>query len=65
MVKFTAALSLLLANSAMASQDSSYYPGFSNPNTGESMYYKESANVVQDISEGEFDSLYVQYHGCV
>ena len=65
MVKFAAALSLLVATSAMAVQDSSYYPGFSNPNLDDSMYYKEAANVVQDLKSQEFDSLYIQYHGCV
>jgi hypothetical protein len=69
MVKFASALSLFMANglaiSTMASQDSAYYPGFSNPNTVDDMYYREAVNVQQDLEAGAFSALYIRYHGCV
>jgi hypothetical protein len=67
MVKLSTALALLLASGmAMASQDSAYYPGFSNPNTeAYDMYYREAVNVLQDLDAGEFSALYIRYHGCV
>ena len=49
----------------MGAQDSAYYPGYSNPNTQDEMYYREAVNVIQDLQAGVFDSLYISYHGCV
>jgi len=40
-----------------------YYPGMSNPNTKNAMYWKDSINVLQDLDQ--FESLYIKYHGCV
>ena len=68
MVNFAAnavALALMATSSAMAAQDTAYYPGFSNPNTEDEMYYREAVNVLQDIADGEFEALYITYHGCV
>lgn len=64
-MKFVAALSLLLASAVNGAQDTAYYPGFSNPNTQDEMYYREAVNVLQDLQTGEFDSLYIKYHSCV
>ena len=51
----------------LASQDTAYYPGFSNPNVGvgDGMYYRDAINVIQDLMQGEFSALYIKYHGCV
>ena len=64
-MKLVAALSLLMASAANGAQDSAYYPGFSNPNTQDEMYYREAVNVLQDLEDGQFDSLYIKYHSCV
>lgn len=46
-------------------KDNSYYPypEFVNPNTYYRMYWKDAANVIEDMDE--FESLYIKYHGCV
>lgn len=65
-MKFVAAaLSFFMASVAQGAQDTAYYPGFSNPNTQDEMYYREAVNVLQDLESGEFQSLYIQYHSCV
>jgi hypothetical protein len=64
---FKTAFTLLLTSGvAVATQDSAFYPNFANPNVNKhDMYYRESINVLQDLYGGEFDSLFIQYHGCV
>ena len=48
----------------LASKDTRYYaPGTFNPNMNSKYYWKNSLNVMQDLDQ--FESLYVQYHGCV
>lgn len=64
-MKLSVALSLLTAYVAQGAQDTAYYPGFSNPNIADEMYYREAVNVVQDVEAGEFDALYIKYHSCV
>ena len=64
-MKFAAALPMFLACVAHGAQDSAYYPGFTNPNTEDDMYYREAVNVIQDVEDGQFDSLYIKYHSCV
>lgn len=64
-MKLGAALPMLLACVAHGAQDSAYYPGFSNPNTEDDLYYREAVNVIQDVEAGEFDALYIKYHSCV
>ena len=57
-------LTALVASPAMADKDTDfYYPGFVNPNTQHAMYWKDSYNVLQDLSQ--FSALYIEYHGCV
>lgn len=54
-----------LCSIALASKDSTstLYPnGVTNPNVDNAMYWEDSKNVLQDLSQ--FDKLYVQYHGC-
>jgi hypothetical protein len=52
-----------LSSIALASKDSTVYPkGFTNPNVDNAMYWADSKNVLEDLSQ--FDKLYVQYHGC-
>ena len=46
-----------------ASKDSNYYPGWKNPNEKYDMYWQDSINVLQDLSQ--FSALFVEYHGCV
>ena len=46
-----------------AYKDSNMYPWGSNPNTHFKMYWKDAANVLQDLDH--FQALYVQVHGCV
>ncbi len=64
-MKLSVGLSLFMTSVAHGSQDSAYYPGFSNPNTADEMYYREAVNVIQDVEAGEFDALYIKYHSCV
>lgn len=46
-----------------ADKDDSYYiAGTGNPNTKESMYWKDAENVLQDLSK--FSSLHVEFHQC-
>ena len=49
----------------MAAQDTAYYPGYTNPNVANEMYYRDVVNVLQDLEAGEFTALYIKYHGCV
>jgi hypothetical protein len=54
----------LLTKVATAVKDSNYFPvGYSNPNVKKAMYWRDSINVLQDISS--FDKLYVKFHSCV
>ena len=51
---------------AQGAQDTAYYPGYTNPNVlTEAYYYRDAVNVLQGIAAGEFDELYIVYHGCV
>ena len=53
----------LLAGSANAAKDDSYYiAGTGNPNVNEKMYWKDAENIFQDLSK--FQTLYVEYHNC-
>jgi len=54
---------LLLGESAGATKDDSYYAsGFVNPNVEEAMYWKDSGDILQNLSQ--FSSLYVVFHQC-
>jgi hypothetical protein len=47
----------------VSEKDNNYYPpGYSNPNVNKAMYWRDSVNVLQDLSS--FDKLYVKYHSC-
>jgi hypothetical protein len=46
-----------------AYKDSNMYRWGENPNTHFKMYWKDAANVIQDLSQ--FQALYVTVHGCV
>jgi hypothetical protein len=46
-----------------AEKDSNYFPlGYSNPNVHEKMYWRDSSNVLEDLST--FSKLYVSYQNC-
>jgi len=50
--------------SCRAEKDNSYYNANSgNPNTDLKMYWKDTDNILQDLSE--FSGLYVEFHSCV
>lgn len=58
------AASLSYGANEAARQDSNYYAANSiNPNVRNSMYYAESANILQSLSK--FDKLYVSFENCV
>ena len=63
-MKLVLTISFLLS-AVQGSQDSAYYPGFSNPNTQDTMYYRDASNVLQGVKDGDFSALYIKYHGCV
>jgi hypothetical protein len=69
MVKFSAyavATALgALASVTDAAQDSNHYPGFTNPNLSDALYYADAVNVLQDINLGKFEKLYIKYKSCV
>jgi hypothetical protein len=51
------------ARVVVSEKDNNYYPpGYSNPNVNKAMYWRDSVNVLQDLSG--FDKLYVKYHSC-
>jgi hypothetical protein len=53
-----------LATVVYSDKDTSfYYDGFTNPNIENEMYWKDSVNVLQDLSQ--FSALYIKHHGCV
>lgn len=56
-------LSALFAISVGADKDSNIYPWGSNPNINKKMYWKDSANVLQDLDK--FSALYIKVHNCV
>jgi hypothetical protein len=57
------ALFLFSLRATSGDKDDSYYvAGTGNPNVYETMYWKDTENVLQDLSS--FSSLYVQYHRC-
>jgi hypothetical protein len=57
-------LLLCVVGAVFAEKDSRYYPpGRSNPNVNDRYYWKNSLNVMQDLDQ--FESLYVEYSGCV
>ena len=46
-----------------ADKDGNYYPsGMKNPNVNEKMYWRNSYDVIDDITS--FDALYVKFHSC-
>ena len=56
-------IALLLATSARAEKDNAFYPdGMENPNVNNKMYWADSINVLDDLSQ--FDALYITHHGC-
>eukprot|EP00523_Entomoneis_sp_CCMP467_P008395 CAMPEP_0168732362 /NCGR_PEP_ID=MMETSP0724-20121128/7733_1 /TAXON_ID=265536 /ORGANISM="Amphiprora sp., Strain CCMP467" /LENGTH=810 /DNA_ID=CAMNT_0008779381 /DNA_START=161 /DNA_END=2593 /DNA_ORIENTATION=+ len=56
-------LVLLLGGSAWANKDNTYYPpGKSNPNVNDRMYWQDSLDVLQDLSQ--FYKLYVKFENC-
>jgi hypothetical protein len=62
----SAAILALAASVAQGAQDTAYYPGYTNPNVlTQAYYYRDALNVLQGIAAGEFDELYIVYHGCV
>jgi hypothetical protein len=64
MTKFAAlAVTFLAVAVVSASKDNNYYPGFTNPNLSEEMYWADAVNVLEDIQS--FDSLYIKFTGCV
>lgn len=46
-----------------AEKDSNAYPWGSNPNVKNKMYWKDSPNVLEDLTK--FSALYIKVHGCV
>jgi hypothetical protein len=53
----------LTARVVVSEKDNNYYPvGYSNPNVENEMYWRDSINVLQDLSK--FSKLYVQFHSC-
>lgn len=63
MIALSATALALLAGSAQAYKDDSYYiAGTGNPNINEKMYWKDAENIFQDLDK--FSSLYVEYHNC-
>jgi hypothetical protein len=61
-----AAVALVVAfatRAVVSEKDNNYYPpGYSNPNVNHEMYWRDSANVLQDLSS--FSKLYVEFHSC-
>jgi hypothetical protein len=55
----------VLASITDAAQDSNHYPGFTNPNLSDELYYADAVNVIQDLYLGKFESLYIKYKSCV
>jgi hypothetical protein len=67
-MKFFLPLCLLFggetSRQAFASRDDTYYPDdYSNPLTSQGMYWRDSINILEDISA--FESLSVRFHSCV
>ena len=63
MLRVAGALALFLVGlgAVKADKDDSYYvSGTGNPNVYETMYWKDSENIFQDLSK--FSGLYVKYH---
>jgi hypothetical protein len=60
------AVALVVAFTArvvVSEKDNNYYPpGYSNPNVDNEMYWRDSINVLQDLSS--FSKLYVKFHSC-
>jgi hypothetical protein len=53
-----------LATVVYSDKDTNFYnAGFTNPNIENEMYWKDSINVLQDLSQ--FSALYIKHHGCV
>jgi hypothetical protein len=51
------------ARVVVSEKDNNYYPpGYSNPNVNQEMYWRDSVNVLQDLSS--FSKLYVKFHSC-
>jgi hypothetical protein len=47
----------------VSEKDNNYYPpGYSNPNVNYEMYWRDSNNVLKDLSK--FSKLYVQFSSC-
>jgi hypothetical protein len=65
MFKSLACFLLAATPLTMAAQDTASYPGYTNSNVANEMYYRNVVNVLQDLEAGEFAALYIKYHGCV
>jgi hypothetical protein len=60
------AVTLVVAFTArlvVSEKDNNYYPpGYSNPNVNSEMYWRDSNNILKDLSK--FSKLYVQFSSC-
>jgi hypothetical protein len=62
MFRFTLFMAFLVVE-GLSEKDTNYYrPGVSNPNVNEKMYWRDSFNVLEDLSK--FSHLYVKFHSC-
>jgi hypothetical protein len=62
MFRFTLLMAFLVVE-GLSGKDTNYYRlGASNPNVNEKMYWRDSFNVLEDLSE--FSHLYVKFHSC-
>lgn len=62
MFRFTLLMAFLVAEGLSAKDTNYYRPGVANPNVNEKMYWRDSSNVLEDLSK--FDRLYVKFHSC-
>jgi hypothetical protein len=62
MFRFTLLMAFLIAEGRSGKDTNYYRPGVSNPNVNEKMYWRDSFNVLEDLSK--FDRLYVKFHSC-
>lgn len=59
----TLLIALFATSLCHADKDSNIYPWGSNPNNAYKMYWKDSPNVLEDLTE--FSALYIKVHRCV
>jgi hypothetical protein len=62
MFRFTLLMAFLVVEGRSGKDTNYYRPGVSNPNVNEKMYWRDSFNVLEDLSK--FDRLYVKFHSC-